>query len=502
MSTSPKILKILILEDNPADAELSIRELKNHLPEYEYVSRIVEDKISYLDAIKNFGPDIILSDYNLPQYNGLQALEDLNDKSNLIPFLFVTGALSEEQVAETIKKGAWDYVVKERLFRLPTAVKTSIEIKEKRIKSKLAEEENLRLAMVANNTTNLVFVTDGKGRILWANPAFTKITGYELSEVAGKIPGDLMEGPESSQSQKTFMREQLINRTGFRNVEIVNYKKSGSPYWISLEVQPINDESGKVAYFIAIGSDITERKNAEDILMKKNEELTKINQELDQFVYSVSHNLRAPIASLLGLIEIAKYEKDINEINQMLVLQKNSLLQLDEIIHEIINFSRNARLEVNPERINFNALIKGILDHYQYLEQYNRIKKIVQVSEASEAISDPYRLSIILNNLISNALRFADLSKTEPYIKISAETNSETIEIKVEDNGDGIAKDFQRKIFDMFFRGSEKSSGSGIGLYIVKEALIKLNGTIELKSTLSQGSEFIVKIPNKLIRHQ
>jgi PAS domain S-box-containing protein len=125
---------------------------------------------------------------------------------------------------------------------------------------KRAEEENRQLAMVANTTTNMVILTDTEGRIEWVNPAFTRITGYTLEEVAGKTPGSFLVGPESDVLASVLMRERLLKGEGFKDVEIINYTKEGKPYWVSIEVHPLHDKSGKVVQFVAIETDITERK--------------------------------------------------------------------------------------------------------------------------------------------------------------------------------------------------------------------------------------------------
>ncbi len=122
MIHTPAYLKILLLEDNQSDAELNERELKTNLSDYRYDFLSVDNREDFLKAINQFAPDLVLADYNLPGYSGLEALHDLGEKVTILPFIFVTGTLNEEKVAETITSGAWDYVVKDRLFRLSLAV--------------------------------------------------------------------------------------------------------------------------------------------------------------------------------------------------------------------------------------------------------------------------------------------------------------------------------------------------------------------------------------------
>jgi PAS domain S-box-containing protein len=361
---------------------------------------------------------------------------------------------------------------------------------------KRAEEENRRLAMVANTTTNSVILADGDGKIEWINPAFTRITGYSLEEVVGKKPGSFLKGPSTDKKVSEFMREKIRAGHGFKDVEIINYTREGTPYWISIEVQPILDKDGKAVQFIAIESDISERKATQQALLDRHEELIKINTELDRFVYSASHDLRAPIASLLGLIEIAKLEKDKDSIDQLLEMQKKSLLRMDRFINDIVDHSRNTRLNVERESVKFNSIVYATFEQLQFMDNVNRIRKIISVRQENEFYTSASRLEIIFNNLISNAIKYADLRKEDPFLEVDVTCSNGSAKIKIRDNGEGIPEHAQAKIFDMFYRASGRGTGSGLGLYIVKEAIQKLGGTIEVNSNYGEGTEFIVEIPS------
>jgi PAS domain S-box-containing protein len=361
---------------------------------------------------------------------------------------------------------------------------------------KRAEEDNRRLAMVANTTTNMVVIADGCGRIEWINPAFTRITGYTLAEVIGKTPGSFLRGPETDENVSAFMGVSIRLGQGFKDVEIINYSKEGRPYWVSIEVQPIHDRAGKVVQFIAIESDISERKATQQILLDRNEELIKINAELDRFVYSASHDLRAPIASLLGLIEVARLEKDRNNIVELLELQQKSLLRLDRFIRDIVDHSRNTRLDVNSDPINFESLVHSVFEQLQFMDNVTKIQKRITISQEGAFFTSATRLDILFNNLISNAIKYADLRKADPFLEVEITANAAHAQIRIRDNGEGIPADSLTKIFDMFFRASRRGTGSGLGLYIVREAIQKIRGTIDVKSEFGEGTEFTVVIPN------
>jgi PAS domain S-box-containing protein len=258
-----------------------------------------------------------------------------------------------------------------------------------------------------------------------------------------------------------------------------------------------NDPTENVR-MLGIMEDISHEKETERNLIVKNEELTKTNQELDRFVYSASHDLRAPIASLLGLIKVVRLEKSLENIEVLLNMQEKTLLKLDNFIRDIVDHSRNARMVIAQQVIDFNKVINESFEHFNFLDNLKNINKSIDVRETCEFTSDRGRIQIILNNLISNSIKYIDLKKNEPFISIKVDVNPQEARIMVEDNGEGILPEMQSRIFDMFVRATEHSSGSGLGLYIVKEVVDKLNGKIRVHSEFGKGSVFTVTLPNHL----
>jgi signal transduction histidine kinase len=244
---------------------------------------------------------------------------------------------------------------------------------------------------------------------------------------------------------------------------------------------------------------------SEEALKKKqveittqNQELLKTNAELDSFVYSASHDLRAPLASVMGLINIAKRSNDPCEMHQYLDMMASRVNRLDEFIHEIIDFSKNSRTEVYEENIEIQKMVVEILDSLKHTDGGQSINFHIDIPENLCLRSDTIRLSVILNNLIGNAIKFSDTSKKNSFIRIEVSKANDGYAISVDDNGIGIEREHQPKVFDMFFRGSERSKGSGLGLYIVKESVHKIAGSIYLKSKPGVGSTFTVLLPERL----
>jgi signal transduction histidine kinase len=227
----------------------------------------------------------------------------------------------------------------------------------------------------------------------------------------------------------------------------------------------------------------------------QNKELIKTNQELDRFVYSASHDLRAPLSSLSGLITISEASNDIKELKEYLAMMKGRVSVLDKFIVDIINYSRNARKEVVSEKLNLHALVNEVVDGLKFSLGAELISIQNLIPTGSEIITDATRIRIILNNLISNAIRYHDKYKDVCSIQIEENREYDKVVIHVKDNGIGIPEVHQPKVFDMFYKATENASGSGLGLYIASESINKLGGYIELKSQYGEGSTFTIILP-------
>lgn len=368
-------LKILSLEDLEDDFALISHCLKK--AGFNLEARRVDTRNEFITELDAFTPDVILCDHSLPQFNSVDALEIFRSRKLMIPFILVTGAVSEEFAVRTLKLGADDYVLKSNLNRLPNAIRVAL-------KQKAAEKA---------------------------------------------------------------------------------------------------------------------REEATTALASQNETLTKINKELDSFVYSVSHNLRAPLMSVLGLLDLAKHENDGTIIHQYHDMMKDSVHKLDDTLKEILDYSRNARQGLVMTEIDFPQLVDDNFERMRFMPGYERIS--IEVSAKGEEhqpfYSDRYRVSLILNNLISNAIKYADPGKETSFIRIDINYQPQSVSLAFADNGIGIEEAYLQQVFNMFYRATEKNDGAGLGLYIVKEAVEKLGGEIQLESQVGRGSVFRITLPN--MRH-
>ncbi len=233
-------------------------------------------------------------------------------------------------------------------------------------------------------------------------------------------------------------------------------------------------------------------------ILLQNNELSKTNAELDSFVYKASHDLRSPLSSILGLEEIASRSEDLAEIKSCIRMIKDRVETQDRFIRDIIDYARNSRQETQSEQIDLKLFLQKIIDTLIYNEGALELSFRVDVPDSSLNINtDPVRLSVIFNNLVSNAIKYQDTGKEHRFVKIGVTQVGSDTEFSVTDNGIGIAEQYQSKIFSMFFRATERSKGSGLGLFIVKETIEKLGGVIRFESKLGEGTTFIFRLPNR-----
>lgn len=245
------------------------------------------------------------------------------------------------------------------------------------------------------------------------------------------------------------------------------------------------------------GRVISDLKIAELKLQSQNQELDQTNKELDRFVYSVSHDLSAPLKSILGLVNISRLNKEPGESINYLNRIESSVVKLEAFISEILDYSRNKRQEIVVEQIKLQELCSEILENLKYSTDFSAIHVDLSELRLPEIRQDKARLKIILNNLLTNAVKFQKRYEGHrPLIKISSLKNGDDVLIRIEDNGEGIKPELQTKIFDMFYRANEHSYGSGLGLYIAKEAATRIHGNISVKSDYGKGSTFTIALRN------
>lgn len=361
-----------MLEDLQDDVGLIERALRKE--GMNFSSMRVDTQEEFTQCLSSFQPDVILSDHALPQFNSLEALKISRKLAAHVPFILVTGTVSEEFAVSCLKQGADDYVLKSNMVRLPSAIQNAMKQRHHEFK----------------------------------------------------------------------------------------------------------------------------RRKAEQTLRKQNEELVKINKELDSFVYSVSHNLRAPLMSVLGLINLVQLENRDGDsaMNDYFQMMQQSIHKLDDTLKEILDYSRNARSALNVTEVDIRKMVEDSFERMRYMEGSEEIHMSVNTGAQVSFFTDAYRLSVVINNLVSNAIKYRDFHKIQQTLQVNIHVKQDELILEIADNGIGIPSEYIPRIFEMFFRATERSEGAGLGLYIVRETVDKLHGKIAVDSALGEGTTFKIALPN------
>jgi len=231
------------------------------------------------------------------------------------------------------------------------------------------------------------------------------------------------------------------------------------------------------------------------LLIAKNKELQSAYDELGKFAYSVTHDLRGPLLSVLGALDLAKLMDNLPDLREILSMMDDAIKKLDEFIkntHEYYNLKRG-RLEFGE--IDFNNIVNATAALFRIAGKMDNIRFSAKVDQNEVFLSDEISIKIILNNLFSNAFKFQRKNAQDKFVEVDVIVKNNKAEISVKDNGIGIHEDHISNIFTMFYRATSEESGSGFGLYNAKDALNKLNGTIEVTSAINEGTTFKVIIP-------
>lgn len=333
-----------------------------------------------------------------------------------------------------------------------------------------------------------VVMLDENGRVQEVNKGFAEMFGYERDVLLGRNLNDFIV-PEDLKHEGIDLNN-LITSHKVVSLETIRKHKNGRIINVILYGVPVMMENMTIGIY-GVYVDITERKSVE-------EELKTRNTELDNFVYKVSHDLRAPLSSILGLVNLAKLPGNTDDPMDYINLIGEKVDRLDHFISDVLSHSKNLKLDVSVARVNLEEVIAHTFSDLSYLNGASDIKRNINI-DGIDFFSDPWRVSEILRNLISNAIKYRNLDlRVQSEISIKIRVDNLRADISFTDNGIGISEENLTRVFEMFYRASEQSDGSGIGLYIVKNAVDKLGGKISVQSKAGIGTRFHIILPNKV----
>lgn len=359
-----------------------------------------------------------------------------------------------------------------------------------------AEAQVRKLSRAVEQTASIVIITDTEGNIEYVNPTFTRVTGYTFDEAIGQNPR-LLKGGETAAE----VYEQLwdtITAGGMWGGEFHNKKKDGSFYWGHAIISPIKDDAGKITHFIGIQEDVTARKQAEETIQRYMEEIEQRNFELDTYSHTIAHDLRAPLAALIGFAHLVK-DADRDDLLENSGLYADKILELGYkmvgMIESLLLFVHLRSAEEVLTTVAMGPVVQAALARFHDLIGERNID-ISVMDDLPPATGHAPWLEEVFANLIGNAVKYVGKDNPDPRVVIRARREEGMVRYEVEDNGVGIAAEDIDKLFEMFTRLHPKEgSGFGLGLSIVRRIITRLNGQIGVESAPGKGSIFWFTLP-------
>jgi PAS domain S-box-containing protein len=339
---------------------------------------------------------------------------------------------------------------------------------------------------LVENSNDILIITDQELKVRYVSSSVKRSFNIDPMRVLGQ---SIFSFVTADRVEK--WRECLWQKIETSFQEEISIMLGGSPVYFDVYVTNFLDRQNINGLVLKL-HDITSKKS-------KLKELEKANQQLDQVIYKTTHDLKAPLMSAIGLIKLAEKSTG-DEKDKYIGLVKNSLFKLDSLIEEMNNFFRNEKLAIQREKIDIRAMLNDAVSDLNSLLHDSQIQIYLKVEAEKELYTDSIRLKTIIGNILSNAVKYFDTRKAEPFIRINVFITEEICEIRFTDNGIGIESQYLNKIFDLFFRATAQSQGTGLGLFIVKDTIEKLKGTIEVQSVPGEGTTFIINVPNQILQ--
>ncbi|WGV27492.1 ATP-binding response regulator [Halotia branconii] len=504
------MLQILLLEDDPVDHELIEATLKNNGIESNLIR--VAYRQDFLKCLNTRLPDLILADYILPEFDGIAALELAKAICPEVPFILVSGVLGEEQAIDALKRGATDYVLKQRLERLiPAIQRTWRESQERQERQKvtkaLKQTDDLLRAIVDASPVSIITLNRQQRVMTW-NTTAEELYGWQAKAV---IDHTLPLIPKAQQEYFDCCFSRTLENNRVSNQDFQHQKRDGSLIDVSLSLAPLHDADDNIYGVVMTTVDNTIRKQveAQRLALLAQERAARTvaetaNRVKDEFLAVLSHELRTPLNAIVGWIKLIQKGNLSPTILQRALdtIERNAAAQT-QLIEDLLDISRIIRGQVslNIQPVDVIALIQTTNDTLRPAAEAKSIQiKLDLVTPLDRILADPNRLQQVFWNLLSNAIKF-----TPPSGKVTVQINliDSLLQIQVVDSGIGIAPDFLPYVFE-YFRQADGSTtrsqgGLGLGLAITRHLVELHGGTIHVSSSgLGQGSTFTIILPMRV----
>ncbi len=369
----------------------------------------------------------------------------------------------------------------------------------------LAGDDLAKLALVARSTDTLVLITDARGRTEWVNQAFIRRTGYGLADMVGRKPGDVLQGPDTDRETVQRIGDQLREGLSFET-EILNYTRSGEPYWVRIHITPVRDAHGVVERFVSIQTDSTELHRTRDELEVAMGLAEAASEAKTQFLATVSHEMRTPLNAIIGSAELALTEDDVSPVlhEHLARITRGAEVLLD-LITDVLDVAKIEAGEIDVEQapLDVRACVRDAVEPLRQRAEAKglTLDLILDPALPDAVVGDAGLLRQIVTNLAENAVKFTDAGRVcvEASVAEAVPAQSAEFEILVADTGIGIPPDAQARIFERFVQAdgstTRRAGGVGLGLSIVRSLVDALGGTVALASRPGEGTAFRVRLP-------
>ena len=497
--TTSKKLKILILEDRPTDAELAKRLLRR--AGMSFVSKRVETRDTFLAQLDKWYPDLILADYQLPQFDGIAALKVARERAPKVPVVMFTGSINEETAVECLKAGAVDYVLKDRPAGLAPAVQRALERKQDRERREQAErslrESEVRYRMLVDSSQGLICVHSLDGTLLSVNPATARSLGYEASEIVGRNFVEFL-APDVQSGFSVYLAG--VKQEGVHEGELRVVTRTGEErVWAYRNV--LCERTGQEPYVLGHALDITERKTLE-LQLRQAQKMEAIGE----LTGGIAHDFNNLLSVIRSNAELLAMELDDGELRSYAVDIENAAGNGGRLIRDLMGFSRQADLVVGPidlrETVNNTVkMVRRIISETITVE--------VEIAAGGELVrADARAVQQILLNLCTNArdampdggrivieLKLAVFDEAykvgKPYVE-----PGEYVCVEVRDTGMGMDDSVREKIFEPFFSTKPEGRGTGLGLSMVYGLMKQHGGYINVYSEVGEGTRISLYFPH------
>jgi two-component system sensor histidine kinase UhpB len=481
-------LRILILEDIPTDAELMEDELNES--GMDFVSKRVATKAAFVSALADLHPDIILADYSLPSFDGVSALKIAMEKCPDTPFIFVSGALGEEMAIELLKKGATDYVLKDRLTRLGPAVTRALKEVEERNERKRAERESETLYRqffqdcVAGTFRTIYNPSTGQVQYIDCNDAHARMLGYKRREE--EINLSIKDNFISDHDLKTYL-DTLLNKKILKNFHLILKRKDGKHIWVLMNA---NARTYKDGLFIIEGTmvDISGLVEAEEKLIDINKQLRSLAAELvmteERERRQISLDLHDNIGQALALTKIKVDSlQDLSAKHGFTTI----LNQIQDLISQSILQTRSLITEISPSILYDLGFAEALDWLSEQIETQHGLKVILKNDLKNRDIDKEVQVLLFraVRELLLNVVKHAKAGRS--YITL--QPAGENIMVSVKDNGIG---------FDNTSANAIKKEGGGFGLLSMQERFKYMGGLLKINSSKEYGTAVDLVVPRKI----